>query len=74
VEEEDEFLDEKFLEDEFVDEEFKHGDVHDDVEHEDVDDPSQEFVDWILYQRMILISMMKILWEVRCRMINRKNL
>jgi hypothetical protein len=46
VEEEDEFVDEEFQEDEFVDEEFKHGDVHDDVEHEDVEDPSQGFVDW----------------------------
>jgi len=25
---------------------FEHGDVHDDVEHEDVEDPSQGFVDW----------------------------
>jgi hypothetical protein len=28
----------------------------------------------ILHQLMILISMMKILWEILCRMINRKNL
>jgi hypothetical protein len=25
---------------------FEHGDVHDDVEHEDVEDPSQGFIDW----------------------------
>jgi hypothetical protein len=43
---EEEFVDEVFQEDEFVDEEFIHGDVHDDVEHEDVEDPSQGFVDW----------------------------
>jgi hypothetical protein len=24
---------------------FEHGDLHDDVEHEDVEDPSQRFVD-----------------------------
>jgi hypothetical protein len=36
-----EFVDEEFQEDEFVDEEFIHGDVH-----EDVEDPSQGFVDW----------------------------
>jgi hypothetical protein len=29
------------LNEEFIDEEFKHGDVH-----EDVEDPSQGFVDW----------------------------
>jgi hypothetical protein len=46
VEEEDELVDEEFQEDEFVDEEFKHGDIRDDVEHEDVEDPSQGFVDW----------------------------
>jgi hypothetical protein len=41
VEEEDEFVDEEFQEDEFVDKEFKHEDVY-----EDVEDPSQGFVDW----------------------------
>jgi hypothetical protein len=41
VEEEDEFVDEEFQEDKFVDEEFKHGDVY-----EDVEDPSQGFLDW----------------------------
>jgi hypothetical protein len=46
MEEEYDFVDEEFQEDEFVDEEFKHGDVHDDVEHEDVENPSQGFVDW----------------------------
>jgi hypothetical protein len=25
---------------------FEHGDVHDDVEHEDVEYPSQGFIDW----------------------------
>jgi hypothetical protein len=39
VEEEDEFVDEEFQEYKFIDEEFKHGDVH-----EDVEDPSQGFV------------------------------
>jgi hypothetical protein len=65
VDEEDEFIDEKFQEDEFVDKEFK---------HKDVEDPSQGFVDWVLHQPMILISMMEILWEVLCHMIKRKNL
>ena len=41
VEEEDEFVDEEFQEYELIDEKFKHGDVH-----EDVEDPSQGFVDW----------------------------
>jgi hypothetical protein len=36
-----EFVDEEFQKDEFVDAEFIHGDVH-----EDVEDPSQGFVDW----------------------------
>jgi hypothetical protein len=36
-----EFVDEEFQENKFIDEEFKHRDVH-----EDVEDPSQGFVDW----------------------------
>ena len=46
MDEEDEFVDEEFQEYKFIDDEFKLGDVHEDVELEDVEDPSQGFVDW----------------------------
>ena len=45
VEEEDDFVKEEFHEYDFIDEKFKHGDVHKDLEHEDVEDPSQWFLD-----------------------------